>query len=100
MKQTKHTPGPWFVGPNPRDFNQTSIMSSVKTRMGDNIEVANLYGDSQANARLIAAAPNLLTAVVSAIALLSLNMPTKGTVEYETLQELKSAHKMATGGGR
>lgn len=69
--QSKHTPGPWTIekerhtGPN----DQTSVTYEIKTRMPvypkGTLEMDVYIADnisSEANARLIAAAPELLTA--------------------------------------
>ena len=69
----KHTPGPWVVGP---------VDDTVVTHLGaDGVryEVAQIDGDynepglwpvMEANARLIAAAPDLLDAAIKALAAL------------------------------
>ena len=67
MTQTNHTPGPWHV--TKRDCGDNIF--------ADNRRIANTYGDMDnpeyaANARLIAAAPELLAALEAAHALLEL----------------------------
>ena len=66
MEKTKHTPAPWKIGrggPNPKDpvFWRTDVLNSSST-----IRIARVSGvgeeTSKANARLIAAAPDLLEA--------------------------------------
>jgi hypothetical protein len=59
-----HTPGPWFVG--------TGWIGAGEIREGRVIaRVDNYpYGDSEANIRLLAAAPELLEALRSAIKVL------------------------------
>lgn len=62
MASTTHTPGPWFYSTDPNDFafehvqNQRGAIVAKPMRMGGN-------GAMEANARLIAAAPELLEAL-------------------------------------
>ena len=71
MKNRQHTPGPWYVG---TEFNDQGrhIYAAQKVRHEDGDEWHPLIActddderlvDWQANARLIAAAPDLLNAV-------------------------------------
>jgi hypothetical protein len=62
-----HTPGPWFVnGP----YDHTNDLFIRATVDGENFDVASTYddetGNAQANAKLIAAAPELLDALILA----------------------------------
>ena len=67
MTQKKHTPGPWAIG---RVENGASSQSTyIQARDGYLAEIAQVWGhnddrDMQANARLIAAAPELYHALV------------------------------------
>lgn len=61
MSKLQHTPGPWQIGTPPPNGEQTiglnnGLMIAISTT-GDNI-------DSKANARLIAAAPEMLEALM------------------------------------
>jgi hypothetical protein len=61
MIKLQHTPGPWQIGTPPPNGEQTiglnnGLMIAISTT-GDNI-------DSKANARLIAAAPEMLEALI------------------------------------
>jgi len=62
-----HTPGPWHVtkGPAPREIRADDgpYIASV-------YDVAVTYGERNANARLIAAAPELLDRVMDAVLVL------------------------------
>jgi hypothetical protein len=64
----QHTPGPWVVPSGPGSTNNGSRRQSVWTANGD-IQIANCQSESlslaanSANARLIAAAPELLEAL-------------------------------------
>ena len=51
-----HTPGPWIV-------NGDEVYSSHKSQIAD----CGGFSDSEANARLIAAAPDLLLALIDAM---------------------------------
>lgn len=60
---SKHTPGPWNVNPNPRAewiaiaTNEHDLIATIDTpRLGS----AKRTGEPEANANLIAAAPELL----------------------------------------
>ena len=55
MTNTQHTPGPWAIEPDALGE------SSIVTDNGGTI--ADVYGRNPANARLIAAAPDLLAAL-------------------------------------
>jgi hypothetical protein len=54
--KTKHTPGPWVVG-------YTAETATVDAECRMICELENYYGDEDANAKLIAAAPDLLEAL-------------------------------------
>ena len=69
--QPKHTPGPWFIGRS-RD-NTPDIVVPVPSGERSGFILAHInrlprggavFGDMDANARLIAAAPELATALV------------------------------------
>jgi hypothetical protein len=62
MSKLQHTPGPWKIGTPPPNGEQTigldnGLMIAISTT-GDNI-------DSKANAHLIAAAPEMLEALIT-----------------------------------
>jgi hypothetical protein len=76
MNKTKHTSGPWIV----RDWNPTGQKTVEVIRDGLRSKLAILHpshlcdehgGSLDANARLIAAAPDLLAALKSAYSTLS-----------------------------
>lgn len=56
----KHTPGPWIVDPDMRGLGNLPVAG---VRSFDGISIANCGTDGHANARLIAAAPDLLAAL-------------------------------------
>ncbi len=62
---TKHTPGPWIkIGECVREFDTTDLIA----RPGHNFSVINPSQTLEANANLIAAAPDLLEAAKEALA--------------------------------
>lgn len=69
--KTKHTAGPWEVDGHPKDIRPTEIVKRFPDgNCGLICELTHsLFRDSQlANARLIAAAPELLEAAIEALA--------------------------------
>lgn len=73
---TKHTPGPWVVhegdeidirSANPADLAQAPIYYCIAENIGGHVHGENFddYSEVEANARLIAAAPELLEALES-----------------------------------
>jgi hypothetical protein len=74
---SEHTPGPWIVD---REFNviQSQSRRSVATTGGhsNSSDVEGVHVENVANARLIAAAPELLEACKRAVAILSACPPT------------------------
>ena len=81
------TRGPW------------RITGKGTIRAGEHDWVARVYWRNQeANARLIAASPDLLAAAIHAEAVLSIVEPRSNKAEYlETLSELRAAIAKATG---
>jgi hypothetical protein len=67
MSEEKHTPGPWKIGTPPPNGEQT-----IGTQSGMMVAVAvtgvNFEQQTIANAKLIAAAPDLLEALQSIVA--------------------------------
>ena len=67
---TKHTPGPWIFTP---DDSEAYCAGHVE-RSGDRYLICQVYtqqnGDRKANARLIAAAPEMLVAMEKALPVL------------------------------
>ena len=76
MNETKHTPGPWRA--TPPALRHEKHGQSVVYAEADGKDVAVIY-DGRANARLIAAAPELLAACKAIAALMDgqgrANMP-------------------------
>jgi hypothetical protein len=63
-----HTPGPWFANETPHSSNQDWVVLYIGAN-GHSKRVCAVYSDKdEADARLIAAAPDLLKALASALA--------------------------------
>ena len=65
MNTTKHTPGPWTVSPSSKASTLTRVFSVDEGRLVASANGPGLSesGEAEANARLIAAAPELLEAL-------------------------------------
>lgn len=91
----KHTPGPWrYSGPNSGEIfgwmGQKQDIPLVIAKVGGYWD-----GEQEANARLIAAAPDLLEAVEHALRLL--DKPRNSVDEEEVCVVLRAAKSKATG---
>jgi hypothetical protein len=63
MTQDKHTPGPWFVTPDGyRVTDKNVALDDSGARHGETPNIV-IFAETKANARLIAAAPDLLDAL-------------------------------------
>lgn len=97
---TKYTPGPWVVGINQMVFvegDQSRRIADVRG-WGWLQYLPNGAEQQDANAHLIAAAPDLLDAVRGALAALSQNATLPKDIDAAKIW-LKAAIKKATGGG-
>lgn len=103
---SKHTPGTWNIGANPPNGEQT-----IGTRQGLMVAVATTGAGvpTEANARLIAAAPELLDALTQCRAelLLMIDKHNKQDADdgswlydYQTVVEADAAIAKATGGNQ
>lgn len=101
--KTKHTPGPWAV-----DINTNHAHEAETVRGADNVRIAATYKihdqrddkkaayfEARANARLIAAAPELLRALEFAKNELHYHPATRNS---EALEVVRAAIAKATGG--
>lgn len=81
--KTKHTPGPWTAAPN-AESGGYSIWCGADTPAEEGI-AATLVGteNEEANARLIAAAPDLLAFAEWAVSLISAEYPQQQEVWLE-----------------
>ena len=83
---TQHTPGPWRIGTTPPNGEQT-----IGTQQGLMVAVATTGANTptEANARLIAAAPDLLEALQ--------NLLKSSCIDGDIAIEAKAAIAKATG---
>lgn len=100
-KVNQHTPGPWVID----GFNMAAVIRCTKERghpeakhtTGDYEHIARCEGENwKANARLIAAAPELLAAALKAEELLS-PFQQFGDLGSESLNLVRAAIAKATG---
>ena len=100
---TQHTPGPWHIsgstvkGPHPKDpQNRLRIVAQTVFDKGTWID------ETRANARLIAAAPELLEVLKLAISahgvMLTTNPPQEAWKTYGVESKARAAIAKATGG--
>ena len=94
MTMTKHTPGPWSFSSNLRENGIARIMPSYRQRVCIATIPAGKNADAkEADARLIAAAPELLSQLEFAVALL------KPMFEHTAqVERMEDAITKATGG--
>lgn len=88
--ETKHTPGPWHVATK-RIFGKASVHdvndgTVAATRIGNRKGYAHTEAEDQANARLIAAAPDLLEHCETLVA--ALNRRLSGNTNHGNIDEL------------
>jgi len=106
----EHTPGPWeyrpasnYVGYAIFPVGTLPSLASVERPRGDpevlNVQCHNFPGNTEANARLIAAAPDLLAACQSIVALYDHALATNTTVSVPGAiwDTMKAAIAKATG---
>ncbi len=107
--KAKHTPGPWYALRGQRNI---SIRHKTGDRLLPMVNVASVrgqfptdcpYGSSEANARLIAAAPELLDALIALLSVAPSKAPGAGLIvgaeekHANALQAARAAIKKATG---
>lgn len=84
----KHTPGPWKLRETPNDCDFTHEIDGIACIYAGN-------GLATANAKLIAAAPELLEALQAVIA--DIDIPEcGGNIEFNIVQQVRAAIKKAT----
>ncbi len=106
--KAKHTPGPWYALRGQRNI---SIRHKTGDRLLPMVNVASVrgqfptdcpYGSSEANARLIAAAPELLDALIALLNVAPSKAPGAGLIvgaeekHANALQAARAAIKKAT----
>lgn len=74
MSENKHTPGPWEVGDPKREDEFYGLTDIIKRNHPDAKRIRvlattnwNFTAEARANARLIAAAPDLLSALIGVL---------------------------------
>lgn len=80
---TQHTPATWYQRPTGSDQNAVASENTGET-------IAVVYHDNEANAQLIAAAPELLEALDKLLRCTELNMD---DMEAETRQAIEQAEQ-------
>lgn len=102
MSAPKHTPGPWKLIPHREDDRLTMVIGNDGTFHGRFVcNVATIspgHHEDQANARLIAAAPELLEAAVGALIRFRHYEQNLGGADGDVILELELAIAKATGG--
>jgi len=89
--ELEHTPGPWEIGTPPPNGEQT-----IGTDKGLMVAIATTgYINTKANARLIAAAPEMLDALI--IAYTALEYVSEYAIPLTTHEKVKSSIEHATG---
>lgn len=108
MSNTKHTPGPWFYETIPGNTIVPIYSSAnVRIRIGHADLPSGLsedtYKENEANAKLIAAAPELLEAAIAALAeidacygLLKISLSRERRAQNRPISLLEAAIKKAT----
>ena len=94
MSKQKHTPGPWYKMPYPTKgggFNVRDKSNNVPS-------IARTYNDDGANARLIAAAPDLLEAAKRIDAWMAERGDMMGSQTAEVRDFVRAAIERAEGG--
>lgn len=101
MSKSKHTPGPWTVHTKVKGLNGIGIHSAN----GGYVYVATVHDGfgngtppSEANARLIAAAPEVLSALQSAHRMLTILFEQYNYGDSGLIRECGEAIAKATGG--
>lgn len=92
MSKTKHTPGPWYV----ESTKTTHFVLNENEVVICHTEDPMILGDATANARLIAAAPELLEALYQAAKFFNVHASTPA--EFKLRDYLEDAIAKATGG--
>jgi hypothetical protein len=96
MSELKHTPGPWIYDPNDRDDLQ--VKNEKGNRLADVIDNrAFTLNQCQANAKLIAAAPDMIKAIIDAIEFITISYNCRNnSMATEMIQKLQSIIDEAT----
>ena len=99
----QHTPGPWIISADPLHFySLTTVIGGKANRLKNGppqqmiVQVGGFaeWQEAEANARLIAASPELLQALIDAVDLIETVSPFEG----DTLRNARAAIAKAAGG--
>jgi len=96
MAETKHTPGPWTVGEGDRELLVLVDLGGC----GDGLICSVARPRYGANARLIAAAPDMLAALEGLVCVLGecgLTWPSGTPIAEDSIQQAELAIAKATG---
>ena len=88
-KEAKHTPGPWKAESAAGQHDTAGWMVLGRSRLV--ASVSNLWEDAEANARLIAAAPELLEALKNIVDWFDVKRDLNDGAQSETLKEALAA---------
>ena len=91
MKTTQHTPGPWRIAPDMHGICNSPVAGVIDAT---GCAIANCGSSGNANARLIAAAPDLLQFARDFLAMWTAAGPTDSPMEAQA----RAAIAKATGG--
>lgn len=91
MTEQKHTPGPWCVA-------EDGYEGAPMVALGDSDGYAKIFDhdNAEANARLIAAAPDLLKALKSALRYIEVNVAYKGAMTAAEVEAVISGEHFPT----
>lgn len=92
---TQHTPGPWKIVPGVRGYEH-SIMGTDGDAACDVPETSHPTTTAEANARLIAASPDLLEVARFAVHYIESNTPGNQTTDLEAVAKIRAAIAKAT----
>lgn len=90
LEKAKHTPGPWFPGTG--WIGAGTLKNPYVVARVENYP----YGPTEANAKLIAAAPELLDAAKDALESLRRLQDAEGAYRVTNIQQLETAIRKAT----
>ena len=104
MKNTLHTPGPWYIAHHTKVDGSKSIdirkCVDIPTSAPEIHQIASLPEDAMANARLISSAPDLLSALetlLSSSSGLDISATHEGLKNCEAIAKAREAIRKAKG---
>ena len=97
MEKQQHTPGPWFVEDNPTIFPAVQV-SGFEDSGNRHLQVVIYSNSQEEDARLIAAAPDLLEALIMCCQSMSSVLPDFNPFDQAAYDKARAAIAKATGG--